>query len=131
MRIAVDLQGAQNGGRGRGIGRYALALTRAMAAAGRGHEFRIVLNAAFLGTIGPIRAELGDLIPQAHIVAMSLPGGVASSDLGNAWRTRAAEVQRAQFIEALGPTSCSCRACSTAITTAPSSPWSRAARPRR
>ncbi len=103
MRIVVDLQGCQNGGRGRGIGRYAMALTRALALSGRGHEVRVVVNGAFPGSIGQIRRELEGAVRQTDVLVMELPGRTASAEPANAWRTRAAELERARFLDTLGP----------------------------
>ncbi len=103
MRIVIDLQACQNGSRLRGIGRYAMAVTRAMIALDRGHAFHIMLSDAFPDTITPIREALADLLPASHIHICAMPGGSASANPANAWRTRAAELVRAQFIDGLAP----------------------------
>lgn len=68
MRIVIDLQAAQtSGSRNRGIGRYSLALLRAMAAAPRGHQLVLALNGAFGDSIDAIREEFGPLVGDANI----------------------------------------------------------------
>ena len=103
MRIVIDLQACQNGSRHRGIGRYAMAMTKALIRMDRGHEFRIVLTDAFPGTILDIRRELEGLIPQEHILLFSLPGRTSSADTANTWRTKAAEILRSRFVAGLAP----------------------------
>lgn len=63
MRIALDLQACQSPGSGqRGIGRYTLALTKAMLAAPRNHEFVVVLNASMPDSIEAIRGKLSGYV---------------------------------------------------------------------
>ena len=47
MRIVIDLQGAQNESRYRGIGRYSLSLAQALARNRGHHEICLALNGAF------------------------------------------------------------------------------------
>jgi glycosyltransferase involved in cell wall biosynthesis len=103
MRIVIDLQACQNGSRHRGIGRYALAMTKALIQLGRGHDYRIVLSDAFPDTILDVRRALEGLLPQEHILVFSLPDRTSSTDPDNAWRTRAAEILRGHFITGLSP----------------------------
>lgn len=103
MRIVIDLQPCQNGSRRRGIGRYSMAITRAMLNIGRGHEFIVVLNEAFPDSIGEIRKELGDLLPQDSFVAFSVPGRATAADPANAWRNRTSEMARSHFLQSLTP----------------------------
>ena len=44
MRIVIDLQGAQNGSRHRGIGRYSVALAKSIVRNRGNHEIFILLN---------------------------------------------------------------------------------------
>lgn len=103
MRIAIDLQPCQNGSRRRGIGRYAMAITRALIKQGSGHQFIIVLNQVFPKAIDDVRRELGDLLPQDAFVVFSVPCATTSADTANAWRNRAAEMARSHFLESLAP----------------------------
>lgn len=103
MRIVIDLQPCQNGSRFRGIGRYAMAVTKAMLALGRGHDFRIFLTDRYPETISEIRRELEGLLPQDAISVCNLFERTTACDPDNAWRNRAAEIVRHDFIAALEP----------------------------
>jgi O-antigen biosynthesis alpha-1,2-mannosyltransferase len=83
MRIVVDLQGAQTENRFRGIGRYSLALTKALLNVAHNHELWIALNGEFEETIDGIRTALDDLLPQNRIVVFDIPGPVAEADEAN------------------------------------------------
>jgi glycosyltransferase involved in cell wall biosynthesis len=103
VRIVLDLQGAQSASRSRGIGRYSLALAKAMVRESRGHEFHVILNALLLDTVEALRAEFEGLVPPERIVVFDVPGPVAEIDLANAWRVRAAEVIRENALRDLDP----------------------------
>lgn len=103
MRIVLDLQGAQSASRFRGIGRYAMAVSQAIAREARGHDIWIMLNGRFVDTIEPIRRTFNDLIPSERIVVFEVPGPVAELDPTNAWRARAAELIREQTLADLQP----------------------------
>jgi glycosyltransferase involved in cell wall biosynthesis len=103
MRIVIDLQGAQTASRFRGIGRYSSALTRGILRNAGRHDVWLVLNGALEESIAAIRAEFGGLVSQERIRVFQVPGHVAEMDTRNAWRCRAAEVMREQFIAQLEP----------------------------
>ncbi len=104
VRIVVDLQGAQStGSRTRGIGRYSLALARAMVADPRNHEILIALSGLFPDAIEPLRASFKDLVHQDQIVVWQAPAGVAYLDPTGRWRTRTGEVVREAFLANLKP----------------------------
>lgn len=103
MRIVIDLQSCQNGSRFRGIGRYAMAVTKAMIALGRGHDFRIFLTDRYPATIAEIRRELEGLLPQDSIHVCTMIERTTATDPKNAWRNRAAEIVRQDYIAALAP----------------------------
>ncbi len=105
MRIVIDLQACQGDSRFRGIGRYSLSLAQAITrqALSRGHHVSLVLNERFPGTISTLRKAFDGIIPQENIFIFSVPGAVAEMEPANAWRTRAAELVREQFIASLNP----------------------------
>jgi glycosyltransferase involved in cell wall biosynthesis len=104
MRIVLDLQGAQNDCRSpRGIGRYSLALARAIAREPREHEVWLALSGRFPDSIEQLRANFANLVPPEHIRVFELPGPVAEADLGNSWRAQAAELLRERFLADLTP----------------------------
>ncbi|CAI3788157.1 D-inositol-3-phosphate glycosyltransferase [Pseudomonas sp. MM227] len=102
MRIVIDLQGAQAENRKRGIGRYCLSLTRAIAAQGK-HEVIVVLNDAFGESIDELRRILADVVAPQNIRVWHSPGEVGQINVENEKRRRAAELVREAFLESLNP----------------------------
>lgn len=104
MRIVVDLQGAQSvGSRNRGIGRYSIALAKALVRNKGEHEIILVLNGLFPETIDSIRFDFASLLPQSSILVWTTPGPVSHAGEGNGWRRRSAEFIREAFIAKLAP----------------------------
>jgi glycosyltransferase involved in cell wall biosynthesis len=104
MRIVLDLQACQtSGSRNRGIGRYSMALAKAMAEQADRHEIIVALNGAIPAAIDEICAELGDYIPRERIVVWNSPEQVRESDPRNEWRRKAAEHVREFFLASLRP----------------------------
>jgi glycosyltransferase involved in cell wall biosynthesis len=103
MRIILDLQGAQSDSRFRGIGRYSLALARAIAQEASQHEVWVALSGRYIESVEPLREEFARLIPEERIRVFELPGPVAELDSGNAWRMQAAELVREKFLSDLCP----------------------------
>jgi glycosyltransferase involved in cell wall biosynthesis len=104
MRIVIDLQGAQStGSRTRGIGRYTMALARAIVINRKDHEIFLALNGLFPETIEPIRAAFEDLLPQDNILVWHTPGPVAFHDSSNHWSKGAAEKLREAFLASIRP----------------------------
>lgn len=103
MRIVLDLQVRQSrGSYYRGIGRYALAFSRALAQQ-PGHEVHLVVNAAFPPFIQEIRQDFQDCVPPEHIHTFTIPTPAAGLFSDNAWRVRAAEQVRENFLANLRP----------------------------
>lgn len=103
MRLLIDLQACQSGSRYRGIGRYSLSLTKALARNAGPHEVLVLLNGLFPETIDPIVRELNGLIDPACIITMKLPGPVAELKPENAWRRHAATLLREKLIAEVAP----------------------------
>lgn len=104
MRILIDLQSCQNASHGRGIGRYALAMARALVRNGQPkHEFRILLNDRFPDRVEPVRQAFADLLPGQDVVVISASNEVASAVSENLWRTRAGELAFVEAMEAFDP----------------------------
>ena len=102
MRIALDLQGCQSASRLRGIGRYSMALAKAIVRNAGDHEVWIVLNELFPDTIEEIRHAFSDLLPQERIAVFSVP--MLTPYQGETdWRTRAALLVREYAIAELEP----------------------------
>jgi len=103
MRIVIDLQGAQNDSRHRGIGRYSLALTRALLRRNTEHEVLILLSGLFPDTLAPLREALAELLPADNILTCHLPGPVNESDPATRLDRDAATLLREAFIAQLKP----------------------------
>lgn len=68
MRIVIDLQAAQSpDSRHRGIGRYSIALAKAMLRNRGEHEVLIALNGVFADTIEPLREMFSEWLPAEAI----------------------------------------------------------------
>ncbi|WP_160288681.1 glycosyltransferase [Pseudomonas knackmussii] len=103
MRIVLDMQGAQTASRYRGIGRYTLSLTQAIARNRGDHEVILVLSGLFPETIEPIRNAFRDFLPQENIRVWHAPGPVRDIDSQNSTRREVAELIREAFIASLRP----------------------------
>ncbi len=103
MRIVIDLQGAQTESRFRGIGRYTLALAKAIVRNRGNHEILIAISGLFPETIEPIRAAFDGLLPQENIRVWYAPGPVRERQPENNWRRKAAERIREAFLASLEP----------------------------
>jgi glycosyltransferase involved in cell wall biosynthesis len=104
MRIVIDLQGAQTtSSRNRGIGRYSLALSKALAKLRGSHELLIALNGAFPETIEPIRQAFDGLLPPDSIVVWNALRPVNGFDETSADRKYVSELVREAFFESLNP----------------------------
>ncbi|PCE21887.1 hypothetical protein BWP39_19645 [Paraburkholderia acidicola] len=103
MRIVIDMQGAQTGSRFRGIGRYTLALAKAIVRNRDRHDVILVLNGLFPDTIAAISREFDDLLPAGHIRVWSAPGPVREEQSANALRREMAEKIREAFLADLQP----------------------------
>lgn len=104
MRIVLDLQAYQSpGSRRRGIGRYSLALAKAMAKCPRGHDITLLLNAAMGDSIELLRAQFDSLLPQDRIVTWQALSPAAYAYPDNAFRRYASEALRMQALRQLKP----------------------------
>ena len=103
MRIVIDLQGAQNNSRLRGIGRYSLEYAKAIAGNSSCHEVIIMLSSLFPDSIEPIKNALQGIVPDKNFVIFHAPSPVDELRIENAWRVHAAELVREQYIADLDP----------------------------
>ena len=103
MRILIDLQGAQNGSRHRGIGRYSLALAKGIARNRGIHEVFILLNGLFPDAIADIQQSFSGLLPSHHIIIFNAVGPVDELLKANTWRLRSAEMIREKIVNELNP----------------------------
>ncbi|MBP1475463.1 glycosyltransferase family 4 protein [Frateuria sp. MAH-13] len=104
MRIVLDLQACQSPeSRRRGIGRYSLALAKAMVRNARGHEITILLNDAMGDSVEHLRSQFDSLLPQQRLVTWEALAPTAFVNPENSFRLRASEVVRAQALRQLKP----------------------------
>ncbi len=102
MRIVIDMQGAQTPfSRDRGVGRYTMALVKAMAQSPMGHEIVLALNGAFPDTIEAIRAEFDGILPQENIRVWQQFFDTTAINSKNMWRMKAGEILREEFLNSL------------------------------
>lgn len=103
MRIVIDMQGAQTESRFRGIGRYTMSFTQAIARNRGEHEVLLALSGLFPATIEPIRAAFEGLLPQENIRVWHAPGPVREEQYRNDTRREVAELIRESFLASLNP----------------------------
>jgi glycosyltransferase involved in cell wall biosynthesis len=103
LRVVIDLQGAQSASRTRGIGRYGLALSQAMARNRGEHDILIALSDAFPQTIAPIRRAFRDSLPLENIRVWEAPGPVRFVHNTNRIKRRLAELIYEAFLASLEP----------------------------
>lgn len=103
MRIVIDMLGAQGGSLQRGIGRYTLALSKAVARAAAEHEVMLVLNGLIPDAIPLIRQAFEKILPQENILVWRMPGPVNFLSDTNVARRQAAELTREAFLASLLP----------------------------
>ncbi len=103
MRIIIDLQGAQSESRFRGIGRYSLSLSMAIAREPKGHEIWLALSSAYPEGLLDIRERFKGVIPQDRIRMFKVPLDIEERYPSNQQRARAAELLYEYFLEGLDP----------------------------
>jgi len=99
MRIVIDLQGAQSESRFRGIGRYSLSLSLAIAKHAQDHEIWIALNGKLPESIPSLKAAFSKLIPEDRIRTFDVPDDRKPGQ----WTGRASEIVREEFLNSLEP----------------------------
>lgn len=107
MRITLDLQACQAQSADRGMGRYSMMLAQTLArqaiSGGRDHEISIVLNNNLPVRARSVMNAFRDLVPRERIHVFDVPQGTAEALPGSAWRARAGERIREQYLSALKP----------------------------
>lgn len=103
MKIAIDLQGAQNDSRFRGIGRYSTAFVQHLLVAAAAHEVVLVLNGAFPDTLAPLRAAFPALHNSGRIHVWHPTPQTAFAKPDSCARRLASELIREAFIASLQP----------------------------
>jgi glycosyltransferase involved in cell wall biosynthesis len=102
MRLVIDLQAAQGGSAGRGIGRYSRELAFAMARKPRGHDVIVALSSALMETADDLAVKLSAFLPRDNIRIWHPPCNTAPAYYDSPQRPFA-ETLRAQFFASLHP----------------------------
>jgi glycosyltransferase involved in cell wall biosynthesis len=104
VHIVLDLQACQSPeGRRRGIGRYSLALAKAMCAQSHEHDISILLSSAMGDAIEFLRGQFDSLLPQERIYTWHSLSPTASVDPANAFRRQSSELLRLEVLRQLNP----------------------------
>ena len=104
MRVVIDLQGCQSdGSRIRGIGRYSLALIKAMLKTGRQHEFILLANANLVDLQPEFEPYFTDTSLRVHYCQWLSPGPLAARWPANQSRRMLAQHLREFAIRRLRP----------------------------
>jgi glycosyltransferase involved in cell wall biosynthesis len=103
MRIVIDMQGAQNGSRFRGIGRYTTAFAKHLIREAKNHEVILALNGSFTETIEPIQSEFLSLLPPNRILVWEPLCPANFLEIGNKGRRLTSEALREAFLASLKP----------------------------
>ena len=102
MRIMIDLQSCQSYSRFGGIGRYSLALAKAMIREAPNDEFIVAMNNRYQEGAEKVIRELKDVLPPSNIVFFEVPPWSAYTHQAPT-QLAAAERAREQFLNKLHP----------------------------
>jgi len=103
VRIIVDMQGAQAQSRKRGIGRYTLALIRALIRQGGDHEIILVFNEIFEESIEDLWPEFQSWLGAERLHIWSVPTPIRKIDGENESRWKTAEQLYEYYLGSLKP----------------------------
>ena len=104
MRIVIDMQGAQSEFSGqRGVGRYTLALAKAIERVNEQHEIIYAFNGFFEQAIDRIVREMGPGVPASRIKSWQQFCAFTGNDTRSDPSRLAAEIVRETFLSSLAP----------------------------
>lgn len=103
MRIVIDMQGAQNGSRYRGIGRYSLAFALELVRSRGSHQVVILLSNLFPDSVNELRPVFEQELGPEGVRVWSGIAPCSYFNQRNTWRRRTSELLREAFIESLAP----------------------------
>ena len=101
--ILIDLQACQTESRYRGLGRYASALAKAVAAQADGDEIHILLNSAFPQTLANIRRQFFGIVQPENIHVVELLEQCEDRSAHLRWRHQASALLREAYIDMFAP----------------------------
>jgi glycosyltransferase involved in cell wall biosynthesis len=103
MKILIDIQGAQNGSKLRGIGRYTKSFTEAVVRNKGDHEVSVLLNGMLIESDDDVLLFFRGLLPSQHIHIFHAPGPTFEKDRNNYVRCKISELIRENYINQLNP----------------------------
>lgn len=104
MHIVVDLQSVQSGSQNRGIGRYSLSLTLALARIfHKKHRFSLLLNSDFKDFDESILSVFKPFISAEDFYFFCPLAPCDALEAKNSWRRKASEALYSSFIEKINP----------------------------
>ena len=103
MKILIDLQSCQSPSKDRGIGRYSLALLKAMLTNSRGHDVWLLLGEHLPETVMDIKRKLDGLLPDNKIIFYPFIHYTGELDKNNQPFCRQAELMREAIIAQFNP----------------------------
>ena len=103
MKIVIDLQSLQTQSRFRGIGRYSLALTKAIIKNKKDHEIVIALSNLFPDTIEEIKEEFKELLPKQNIKIWNAISPTKECEEENKPNRKTSQLLREMFLSNLKP----------------------------
>lgn len=103
MKIVIDLQSLQTQSRFRGIGRYSLALTKAIIKNKKDHEIVIALSNLFPDTIEEVKEEFKELLPKQNIKIWNAISPTKECEEENKPNRKTSQLLREMFLSNLKP----------------------------
>ena len=103
MKIVIDLQSLQTQSRFRGIGRYSLALTKAIIKNKKDHEIVIALSNLFPDTIEEVKEEFKELLPKQNIKIWNAISPTKECEEENKPNRKTSQLLREIFLSNLKP----------------------------
>lgn len=103
MKIVIDLQGAQTHSRYRGIGRYALSISQAIARNRGDDEIFLLLSAQLQENIQEIKEAFLGLVQPQNIIVFSAPTPLKYASPKNKQRQAIAQLMREELLNILNP----------------------------
>ncbi|MFA6197084.1 MAG: glycosyltransferase family 1 protein [Sulfurimonas sp.] len=103
MRIVIDMQGAQTHSRFRGIGRYSLSLSLAIAKNRGDNEIFLLLSGQFPDTLQQIKDAFCGVVPSENIFVWFAETPIKQESPKNEKRQSTAQIIREEFLNSLNP----------------------------
>jgi glycosyltransferase involved in cell wall biosynthesis len=103
VRVVIDLQGAQNGSRYRGIGRYTLSFAKAFLRHREANEIILLASGLFPDEIGDLRQFFASELQAVELRVFGAVKPASYISKSNFWRRKTSQLLREAYIESLEP----------------------------